>query len=167
MTNQSRVVHLPVHVSERLTRVSTGWEWPAQGLKRYPTSEEVAAEAGLAAGRRWEINKVSQQPVSLDRCYGEGSMAELIEDGGWAELSAQNSEEIVRKQVQHALCHLTARERRGVELRYGLDGVRGCTLDQIARGAPGVSPSAPSYLPDALTKLRHSTSSAPRHARTR
>lgn len=167
IANQSRVVRLPVHVSDRLARVSKAWEGLAQKLGREPTNEEMAAEVGLTPARMWEISKVSQQPVSLDQLYGGGSRAELVENGGWAALCEQVSEETLHGQVRRALCQLTERGSRVIELRYGLGGVRRCTLEQIGTELGLTRERIRQIEAEALAKLRRSARSAPVRARTR
>jgi RNA polymerase primary sigma factor len=136
LANQSRVVRLPVHVSEMMNHVSKASHKLSQELGREPTSDEIAAEVKLNPDRVREIVKASQQPISLEQPYGEGGegvVAEMIEDKAVDQPVDQVSREMLREQVRSALDDLSERERKVLSLRYGLSGDRHFTLEEVGQ----------------------------------
>ncbi len=136
LASQSRVVRLPVHVSDLIGQVSRVTVQLSQELGREPTSEEIAREVDLQPARVREIVKAAQQPVSLEQPYndgGEGTIADLIEDKGEAQPQDQVSREMLRETVHSALGSLTDREQRVLALRYGLAGDHIYTLEEIGK----------------------------------
>ncbi len=134
LASQSRVVRLPVHVSEMIGQVSKVSHRLSQELGREPTSEELAAEVHLSPERVREIVKASQQPISLEQPYGEGgegAVGEMIEDKAAEQPAEQVAREMLRETVNSALEGLTDREQRVLALRYGLVGDHLHTLEEV------------------------------------
>ena len=136
LASQSRVVRLPVHVSDMMNQVSKATTKLSQELGREPTSDEIAAEVHLAPERVREILKASQQPISLEQPYAdgaEGAVAELIEDKNAQQPADEVSRELLRETVHSALRGLSDREQRVLSLRYGLVGDHTYTLEEVGR----------------------------------
>ncbi|MDQ3327058.1 MAG: sigma-70 family RNA polymerase sigma factor [Chloroflexota bacterium] len=157
LASQSRVVRLPVHVSDLISQVSRVTVTLSQELGREPTSEEIAREVDLQPARVREIVKAAQQPVSLEQPYsdgGEGSIADLIEDTSEAQPQDQVSRELLRETVHSALGSLTDREQRVLALRYGLAGDHVYTLEEVGKRLGVTRERIRQIEKEALRKLR-------------
>ena len=134
IADQARTIRIPVHVVETLNKIMRARRELGQELNREPNVEELAERVMLPLERVTEILQMSQEPVSLETPIGEDAeneLGDLIEDGSApapADVAAQSS---MRDQVDEALSHLTDRERRVLELRFGLSDGRPRTLEEI------------------------------------
>jgi RNA polymerase primary sigma factor len=134
IADQARTIRIPVHVVETLNKIMRARRELGQELNREPTVEELAERVQLPIDRVSEILQMSQEPVSLETPIGEDAeneLGDLIEDRGAlapADVAAQSS---MREQVDRALAHLSERERRVLELRFGLADGRPRTLEEI------------------------------------
>ncbi len=134
IADQARTIRIPVHVVETLNKIMRARRELGQELNREPTVEELAERVELPIERVAEILQMSQEPVSLETPIGEDAeneLGDLIEDRGApapADVAAQSS---MREQVDRALAHLSERERRVLELRFGLADGRPRTLEEI------------------------------------
>lgn len=136
LASQSRVVRLPVHVSDIINQVSRVSLRLSQELGREATSVEIAAEVHLTPERVREIVKASQQPVSLEQPYNDGNdgtIAELVEDKAVEQPVDQVSREMLRETVRSALRSLSEREQRVLSLRYGLTEDHAYTLEEVGK----------------------------------
>ena len=135
LSDKARTIRLPVHVVEAQNKLLGVQRRFEQRTGREPTPEEIAAEMGVGAERVREIIRTSRAPVSLETPSGEGDSAlgELIEDQAAIEPLAAASEVERRAQVEHLLDALTQRERRVIELRFGLRDGRPRTLEEVGR----------------------------------
>ena len=134
IADQARTIRIPVHVVETLNKIMRARRELGQELNREPTVEELAGRVALPIERVSEILQMSQEPVSLETPIGEDAeneLGDLIEDRSAlapADVAAQSS---MREQVDAALAHLSERERRVLELRFGLADGRPRTLEEI------------------------------------
>jgi RNA polymerase primary sigma factor len=134
IADQARTIRIPVHVVETLNKIMRARRELGQELNREPSVEELAKRVDLPIDRVSEILQMSQEPVSLETPIGEDAeneLGDLIEDRGApapADVAAQSS---MREQVDRALAHLSERERRVLELRFGLADGRPRTLEEI------------------------------------
>jgi RNA polymerase primary sigma factor len=134
IADQARTIRIPVHVVETLNKIMRARRELGQELNREPTVMELAQRVQLPPERVSEILQMSQEPVSLETPIGEDAeneLGDLIEDRSApapADVAAQSS---VRRQVDEALGNLTERERRVLELRFGLADGRPRTLEEI------------------------------------
>jgi len=134
IADQARTIRIPVHVVETLNKLARARRELAQELNREPLVSEIAERLDLAPTRVAEILKMSQIPVSLETPIGEdeeSQLGDLIEDRSAeapADVAAQQS---MRDQVDHVLKTLVPRERRVLELRFGLEDGRPRTLEEI------------------------------------
>ncbi|MBX5469957.1 MAG: sigma-70 family RNA polymerase sigma factor [Thermoleophilaceae bacterium] len=135
LADQSRTIRIPVHMVERMNRVARVRRALLQKNGREPTPEEIAAEVEMTPERVEEILKFGQEPVSLEAPVGmddgDAQLGDFIEDSssdGPLEVVANRLREA---DLQAALDMLPWRERRVLELRYGLAGEDPMTLEQI------------------------------------
>jgi RNA polymerase primary sigma factor len=136
LSDKARTIRLPVHVLEAQNKLLGMQRRFEQRVGREPTPEEIAAEMGVGAARVREIIRTSRAPVSLETPSGKGEdsfLGELIEDQAAIEPLAAASEVERRAQVEHLLNALTQRERRVIELRFGLKDGRPRTLEDVGR----------------------------------
>ncbi len=133
---QSRVVRLPVHVSDMLNQVSKASIKLQQELSREPTLSELAEETGLTVEWVRDVLEASQQPLSLEQPLGtaaDGMLGELIEDRSAEQPSESATRGLLREQLGVILHNLAARERQVINLRYGLDGGEHRTLEDVGK----------------------------------
>ena len=134
IADQARTIRIPVHVVETLNKIMRARRELGQQLNREPNVEELAERVELSIERVSEILQMSQEPVSLETPIGEDAeneLGDLIQDvtaPAPADIAAQSS---MREQVDRVLSHLQERERRVLELRFGLFDGRPRTLEEI------------------------------------
>jgi len=158
LADQSRTIRIPVHMTEvinKLTRVSRRL---FQELGREPDDEEIAEEMGLTPDRVREVLKMSREPLSLSSPVGEDGDAEFgdfIEDKEATTPPQAASLTMLRSEVEDALDSLTPRERRVVQLRYGLVDARQLTLEEVGKRFGVTRERIRQIEAKALRKLRH------------
>jgi RNA polymerase primary sigma factor len=134
IADQSRTIRLPVHMVEavgRLTQVSHRLQ---QRLGREPLADEIAEEMNITPEKVRQIVGASQQTVSLEMPIGEeedASLGDIIEDRNTIAPADAASQQILKEEVVTMLDGLTARERRVIELRYGLEDGYNRTLAEL------------------------------------
>nr|AAB07553.1 SigC [Chloroflexus aurantiacus J-10-fl] len=157
IADHSRTVRLPVHLGERLSRLSRLRQELSQQLDREPTLEELAAgcRPERRAGRTAE--QAGLAPTSLDEPHtedGGGALAEILTDPLQPTPFDEVSESMLQADVQHALQQLSPRERSILRLRYGLDGEPMHTLEQIGQRLRLTRERVRQLEHEALRKLR-------------
>ena len=134
--DKARSIRLPLHVGDQLNKLIRTTDRLREGLGRQPTDVELAEELGMKISEVEELRKMSREVVSLEIPIGEEGETELghlIADTG-AESPSQAAEDADLKfRVEAALDELEARERRVVQLRFGLVDGHQRTLDEVAR----------------------------------
>ncbi|HEX8066452.1 MAG TPA: sigma-70 family RNA polymerase sigma factor [Thermoleophilaceae bacterium] len=135
LADQSRTIRIPVHMVERMNRVGRARRALSQRLNREPTLDEIAAEVEMAPDQVEEILELGREPVSLETPVGpdegETRLADFIEgDEDEAPLEVVSSE-LRQRDLEAALRSLQWRERRVLELRYGLASDEPMTLEAI------------------------------------
>ena len=134
--NQGRTIRLPVNTIEAQHKVFAAQRHLEQESGREPTLEEIAAEIGIRTERVGEIIETNRVPASLEAPGGEGedsSLGELIEDEAAIEPYEAAVEAERRFYIEQLLGALTRRERRIIELRFGLKDGQSRTLSEIGR----------------------------------
>nr|WP_237720022.1 RNA polymerase sigma factor [Streptomyces xiaopingdaonensis] len=134
LADQARTIRVPVHVVELINRVVRVQRRLVQERGQEPTPEEVAAELDLTAERVTEVLRLAQEPVSLQAPVGEEEdvdLGDLIEDGDAASPVESASFLLLREHLEAVLSTLGERERKVVQLRYGLHDGRARTLEEI------------------------------------
>ncbi len=161
VADQLRTIRLPVHVAESVGRLNRAREHLSKQLSREPTVDEIAAEMGVSPRRVDELlQAVSREPVSLETPVGEGEegseLGDFIEDQRTPTPSEEVTDRLLKEQVRDVLGTLTPRERRVIELRYGLTDGQGRTLDEVGAEIGVTRERVRQIQVKALQKLRQS-----------
>lgn len=136
LADQARTIRVPVHVVELINRVIRVQRRMLQERGYEPTPEEVAAHLDLTPERVSEVLRLAQEPVSLHAPVGEEddvALGDLIEDGDAASPVESAAFLLLREHLEAVLSTLGERERKVVQLRYGLADGRPRTLEEIGR----------------------------------
>ncbi|SFF03689.1 RNA polymerase primary sigma factor [Actinacidiphila alni] len=136
LADQARTIRVPVHVVELINRVVRVQRRLLQERGYEPSTEEVAAHLELSEERVSEVLRLAQEPVSLHAPVGEEedvALGDLIEDGDAASPVESAAFLLLREHLEAVLSTLGERERKVVQLRYGLDDGRPRTLEEIGR----------------------------------
>ena len=160
IADQSRVVRIPVHMSGQISRYSRASSRLAQEFGREPTVEEVADWLEIPVARAEEIHLAAQVPVSLDAPVGEGSdgaVGDFVEDPSQIPMIDLVSKNLLRDSVEEVMGGLNARERKVVELRFGLNDGRARTLAEVGDELQISRERVRQIESDALRKLRRPT----------
>jgi RNA polymerase primary sigma factor len=135
LADKGRTIRMPVHVVEKLNRIVRSQRKLRGELGREPTPAEVAGDADFSLDEVERILRSAQTPVSLEQPVGEGEAAEfghlLADSGPLPEDVADDNSRL--RVLTESLATLGLRERRVLELRYGLDGREPATLDDLGR----------------------------------
>jgi RNA polymerase primary sigma factor len=136
LANKSRTIRIPVQINERLAKIWRAEQRLVTELGRDPSVAEIAEVAGIAPEEVDSIKRWAQPPVSLEMAVGEGKESELgqfIADKEPESPYERAAEIITNDALREALENLSYRERRVLELRYGLGGEHPRTLDEVGR----------------------------------
>jgi RNA polymerase primary sigma factor len=185
IADQARTIRIPVHMVETINRLIRVSRRLLQEFGREPRPEEIALEMDIldpkiierikaspmssldsdldielqrAAQKVREIIKVSQQPVSLETPIGEeedSHLGDFIEDAGALAPAEAASHQLLKEQVESVLGSLTARERRVLQLRFGLEDGRARTLEEVGKEFGVTRERIRQIEAKALRKLRH------------
>src|SRR5437764_938490 len=136
LADKARTIRIPVHVVEKLNKIGRAERKLVTELGREPTAEEIAEVTGIEPDEVESIKRSAQAPVSLEKPVGdeeESEFGQFIADER-AESPYERAAEILTKEaLREALENLSYRERRVLELRYGLGGEHPRTLDEVGR----------------------------------
>lgn len=158
IADQARTIRIPVHMVETINKLIRISRRLLQELGREPTSEEIAVEMGISPEKVREIIKVSQEPVSLETPIGEeedSHLGDFIEDQGALAPAEAASHQLLKEQVEDVLDSLSQRERRVLQLRFGLDDGRSRTLEEVGKEFGVTRERIRQIEAKALRKLRH------------
>ena len=136
IADQARTIRIPVHMVETINRLIRVQRQLLQERGREPTPEEIAAEMDLPVEKVREIQKVSQEPVSLETPIGEeedSHLGDFIQDENVQVPAEAAAYTLLREQLDEVLDTLTDRERQVLRLRFGLDDGRARTLEEVGR----------------------------------
>jgi RNA polymerase primary sigma factor len=136
IADKARTIRIPVHMVEKLNKVVHIERQLVQRLGREPRPDEIAAELEMTPEEVREILRMSQLPVSLEKPIGEEEESELgdfVQDEQAESPFDTASLSLRRGDIERALDSLPERERRVIELRFGLDGRQPCTLEEVGR----------------------------------
>jgi RNA polymerase primary sigma factor len=136
LADKARTIRMPVHVVEKLNKIGRTERKLLGELGREPTAEEIGAELDIDPEEIEHIRRSAQAPISLEKPVGDEEESEfghfLADDN--LPLPDEAAETTLRKEaLRHILGSLSLRERRVLELRYGLDGQHPRTLDEVGR----------------------------------
>ena len=158
IADQARTIRIPVHMVETINRLIRISRRLLQDLGREPTSEEIAEQMDITAEKVREIIKVSQEPVSLETPIGEeddSHLGDFIEDHTALAPADAASHQLLKEQVEDVLDSLTERERKVLQLRFGLDDGRSRTLEEVGKEFHVTRERIRQIEAKALRKLRH------------
>ena len=136
MADQARTIRIPVHMVETIHKLTRAKRQLLQELGRDPTLEELAKAMDMPEEKVAEIQKIAQEPISLENTVGEeedSKMADFIEDEtikSPVEVATQN---LLREQLLAVIETLTPREQKVIRLRYGLDDSHPRTLEEVGK----------------------------------
>ena len=136
IADQARTIRIPVHMVETINKLVRVQRQLVQELGRTPTNEEIAKEMGLDVEKVREVRKISQEPVSLEAPIGEeddSHLGDFIEDEKALAPDEAANQTMLKEQLEEILSTLSDREKRVIELRFGLvDGVPK-TLEDVGK----------------------------------
>jgi len=136
IADQARTIRIPVHMVETINRQIRISRSLLQELGREPTPEEIAKEMGLTPEKVMEIQKIAQDPVSLETPIGEeedSHLVDFIEDDKTVAPSDVAAYTMLREQLITVLHKLTPREEMVLRLRYGIDDGKPRTLEEVGK----------------------------------
>jgi RNA polymerase primary sigma factor len=157
IADHGRTVRLPVHLGERLSRLSRVRQQLIQQLDREPTPDELAGELGLTTEQVTRAEQAAMMPCSLDEAQtddGNATLAETIADPSQLTPLEEVSQTLLRDDIAAAMAYLTVRERDILRLRYGLSDGNPMTLEQIGRQLNLTRERVRQLETEALKKLR-------------
>ena len=162
IADQARTIRIPVHMVETINKLVRVSRRLVQEFGREPTSEEIGRELELPPERVREIMKVSQEPVSLETPIGEeedSHLGDFLPDESALAPADAASHQLLKEEVMDVLSSLTPRERKVLELRFGLEDGRSRTLEEVGREFNVTRERIRQIEAKALRKLRHPTRS--------
>jgi RNA polymerase primary sigma factor len=136
LADKARTIRMPVHVVEKLNKIGRAERKLLGELGREPTAEEIARELELDPVEVEQIRRSAQAPVSLEKPVGdeeESEFGHFIADESAAAPDDAAETTLRKETLRRILGTLSLRERRVLEMRYGLDGQHPCTLDEVGR----------------------------------
>ena len=158
IADQARTIRIPVHMVETINKLLRVSRQLLQELGREPTPEEIAKEMDIPVERVREIQKISQEPVSLETPIGEeedSHLGDFIQDDNVPVPAEEAASTILKEQLVEVLGTLTEREQKVLRLRFGLDDGRARTLEEVGREFNVTRERIRQIEAKALRKLRH------------
>ena len=158
IADQARTIRIPVHMVETINRLVREQRILLQELGREPTLEELAERMGVSIERVSEIQKIAQDPVSLETPIGEeedSHLGDFIEDDKTPTASDSVASTMLKEQIARVLDTLTPREEKVLRLRYGIDDGRPRTLEEVGKEFNVTRERIRQIEAKALRKLRH------------
>ena len=136
ISDQSRTIRIPVHMSETINKVSRARAKLSQILNRDPDDEEIAKEMGMSIEKLHEVNRYAQELISLDTPVGEdgdSNFGDFIPDNDQESPFKNILQEELHNRIILALETLTPREQKVIKMRYGIDMEKTYTLEEIGK----------------------------------
>ncbi|MBS4900136.1 MAG: RNA polymerase sigma factor RpoD [Clostridiales bacterium] len=136
IADQARTIRIPVHMVETINKQVRISRQLLQELGREPTPEEIAEQMDVPVERVREIQKISQDPVSLETPIGEeedSHLGDFIQDEDIEQPSEAAARTLLKEQINEELATLTEREQKVLRLRFGLDDGRARTLEEVGK----------------------------------
>lgn len=158
IADQSRTIRIPVHMVEIVTRLRGEQRRLTQDLEREPTMEELAKATSMEVSKVEELLKIAQDPLSLDTPFGsedDASLADFVEDSQAIRPLEAATRQMLAGEVAKVLDLLSEREQEVVRLRFGLDGGRPYTLEEVGRAFGVTRERVRQIEAKTLAKLRH------------
>ena len=158
IADQARTIRIPVHMVETINRLVREQRILLQEFGREPTLEELAERMGTSIERVSEIQKIAQDPVSLETPIGEeedSHLGDFIEDDKTPTATDTVTSTMLKEQIARVLDTLTPREEKVLRLRYGIDDGRPRTLEEVGKEFNVTRERIRQIEAKALRKLRH------------
>ena len=158
IADQARTIRIPVHMVETINKLLRVSRQLLQELGREPFPEEIAKEMDIPVERVREIQKISQEPVSLETPIGEeedSHLGDFIQDDNVPVPAEEAANTILKEQLVEVLGTLTEREQKVLRLRFGLDDGRARTLEEVGKEFSVTRERIRQIEAKALRKLRH------------
>ena len=158
IADQARTIRIPVHMVETMNKVARTQRMMVQELGREPTAEEMAERLDMTPDRLREIQRLGQEPVSLEVPVGDeddSQLGDFIEDPEAEAPADAAARVLLQSAIEEALAELTERERRVVRLRFGLDDGEMHTLEEVGKEFGVTRERIRQIESKTLAKLRH------------
>ena len=158
IADQARTIRVPVHMCERINKLTRVSRQLVQELGREPTPDEIAKELGTTPKKVERIIKISQRPLSLEMPVGEeqdSHLGDFIPDESTPGPTDAASHQLLREQMEEILTSLSPREGRVLQLRFGLKDGKSHTLEEVGKKFGVTRERIRQIEAKALRKLRH------------
>lgn len=158
IADQARTIRIPVHMVETINRLIRTSRHLLQQLGREPMPEEIAKEMDMSVEKVMEIQKIAQDPVSLETPIGEeddSHLGDFIQDEDSPAPQDAASYTLLREQLEEVMKTLTPREAKVLRLRFGLDDGKARTLEEVGKEFDVTRERIRQIEAKALRKLRH------------
>jgi RNA polymerase primary sigma factor len=160
IADQARTIRIPVHMIETINKLMRVQKQLLQELGREPTAEEVAEEIQMPVDRVRAVLKMAQQPISLQSPVGDSddtSFGDFIEDKTAENPLVMTAYSLLKQKLNDVLDSLTGRERRVLEMRFGLSDGYSRTLEEVGKQFKVTRERIRQIEAKALRKMRHPT----------
>ena len=158
IADQARTIRIPVHMVETINKLIRTSRHLLQQLGREPTPEEIAAEMEIPVEKVTEIQKIAQDPVSLETPIGEeddSHLGDFIQDDDSPAPQEAAAYTLLREQLEEVMKTLTPREAKVLKLRFGLEDGKSRTLEEVGKEFNVTRERIRQIEAKALRKLRH------------
>ena len=160
IADQARTIRIPVHMIETINKLMRVQKQLIQDFGREPSPDELADELQMGVDRVRAVLKMAQQPISLQSPVGDGedtNFGDFIEDKAAENPSDMTSYSLLKDKLGDVLCSLTERERKVLELRFGLGDGYSRTLEEVGKQFKVTRERIRQIEAKALRKMRHPT----------
>ena len=158
VADQARTIRIPVHMVETINKLVRVQRQLVQELSREPSPEEVAAKMNITVEKVQEIQKIAQEPISLEQPVGEeedSSLGDFVPDTSALDPYEYTAKSALREELDSALATLTPREERVLRLRFGLLDGRARTLEEVGKEFGVTRERIRQIESKAIKKLKH------------
>jgi len=158
VADQARTIRIPVHMVETINKLVRIQRQLVQEFSREPTPEEVAEKMGISVEKVQQIQKIAQEPISLEAPVGEeedSSLGDFISDTSSLDPYQYTEKDMLHRELMDALSQLTDREEQVLKMRFGLDDGRAHTLEEVGKKFNVTRERIRQIEAKALRKLKH------------
>ena len=158
IADQARTIRIPVHMVETINKLIRTSRHMLQQMGREPTPEELSKELEMPVEKVMEIQKIAQDPVSLETPIGEeddSHLGDFIQDDDSPEPQDVAAYTLLKEQLEEVMSTLTSREAKVLRLRFGLDDGKARTLEEVGKEFDVTRERIRQIEAKALRKLRH------------